>query len=64
MRFAIDAIEVEAEAKAMLRATIEASGWYPDLKPQEREARIEQDVDTNWRLMADEARRRLEEREG
>jgi hypothetical protein len=51
--------EIEAEACAMLRESIERSGWYPKLQGEFRQARIEQDVDLHWHLMIDEARKRL-----
>ena len=51
--------DIEAEARAMLRETIERSDWYPTLRREERELLIQQDVDRHWHLMIDEARRRL-----
>lgn len=51
--------EIKAEARAMLRETIEHSGWYPELRGKWREMQIEQDVERHWHLMIDEARRRL-----
>ena len=51
--------EVEAEARAIMRETIERSGWYPTLRREERELLIQRDVDRHWHLMIDEARRRL-----
>ena len=56
----IDHPAVEAEARIMLRETIEASGWFPDLRPQARTQRIEKDVELMWRMMAEAARERLE----
>lgn len=53
--------EIEATARALLRATIERSGWYPSLRRIEREKRIAQDVDLHWHLMLPEARKRLEQ---
>jgi hypothetical protein len=32
--------EIEAEARAMLRETIDRSGWYPTLRREERERLI------------------------
>jgi hypothetical protein len=61
MTLAIGAPEVEAEARTMLRETIEASGWYPDLRPPARAERIERDVEQMWRIMAEQARERLEQ---
>ena len=52
--------EIEATARALLRETIERSGWYPSLRRIEREKRIAQDVDLHWHLMLSEARKRLD----
>lgn len=54
--------EIEAEARALLRETILRSGWYPGLRKEDRDRRIEQDVDRHWHLMRDEAVKRLERR--
>ncbi len=51
--------EVIALAKALLRQTILASGWYPSLPDAERQKRIDQDVDLHWHLMMADARKRL-----
>jgi hypothetical protein len=57
--------EVIALAKALLRQTILASGWYPSLADAQRQKRIDQDVDNHWPLMIAAARKRLEkERDG
>ncbi len=53
--------EVIALAKAILRQTILASGWYPSLRDADRQKRIDQDVDLHWPLMLRDARKRLEE---
>jgi hypothetical protein len=53
---------VELVARAILRETIEHSGWYPNLIGEKRRKRIEEDVDQNWHLMMPDARKRLEER--
>lgn len=37
--------EIEAEARAMVRRMIEESGWYPALRGEFRQKRIEQNVD-------------------
>ena len=58
------AAAVEAEARRMLRETIERSGWYLDIRPQTRAKRIEEDVEENWRMMAEAARERLEQGRG
>jgi hypothetical protein len=55
--------EVIALAKAILRQTILASGWYPSLQDAHRQKRIDQDVDQHWPLMVPDARKRLEERQ-
>jgi hypothetical protein len=39
---------IEAEARAMMRAAIEKSGWYPGLQGAARQRRIDQDVDLHW----------------
>ncbi len=57
----IDDDELVALAKALLRQTILASGWYPSLPEADREKRIDQDVDLHWPLMLRDARKRLEE---
>ena len=53
--------QIEAEARAMMRATIENSGWYPSLRGEARRRRIEQDVDLHWHLMLPKARQRREQ---
>lgn len=53
--------DIEALARAMLRDTIERSGWYPSLRGEFRQARIEQDVELHWHLMINDARKRLEQ---
>ena len=55
---------IEAEARAMMRAAIEKSGWYPRLQGAARQRRIDQDVDLNWYLMVSKAREHLEQRNG
>jgi hypothetical protein len=52
---------IEAEARAMMRAAIERSGWYPSLQGAARARRIEQDVDLHWHLMLPKARDNLEQ---
>lgn len=54
--------EIEAEARALLRETIERSGWYPELRGEWRTQRIEQDVERLWHLMIEDARKRLDAR--
>jgi hypothetical protein len=51
--------EVEAEARAMIRETIERSGWYPELRGKFRQERIDQDIERLWHLMIADARKRL-----
>jgi hypothetical protein len=53
--------QIEAEARTMMRASIEKSGWYPSLRGEARRRRIEQDVDLHWHLMLPKARERLEQ---
>jgi hypothetical protein len=53
--------EIEAEARAMVRRMIESSGWYPALRGEFRQARIDQDVERMWHLMLADARKRLEQ---
>jgi hypothetical protein len=53
--------EIAAEARAMVRQMIEESGWYPALRGEFRQARIDQDVDQMWHLMIADARKRLEQ---
>jgi hypothetical protein len=56
--------DIEAEARALLRETIERSGWYQSLPKAEREKRIEADVDRHWSLMVPDAMKRLEQSRG
>jgi hypothetical protein len=51
--------QIEAEARAMVRRMIEETGWYPALRGEFRQARIDQDVDRMWHLMIGDARKRL-----
>jgi hypothetical protein len=64
--------EIEATARAMLRETIERSGWYPALRGiggvaeqasgrAKRKQFIERDVEQHWHLMMADARKRLEQ---
>ena len=53
--------KIEAQARALLRETIERAGWYPSLRRSEREKRIAQDIDLHWHLMVPEVRKRLEQ---
>jgi primosomal protein N'' len=53
--------EIEALARALLRETIERSGWYPALRGKFRQERIEQDIERHWHLMVPEARKRREQ---
>lgn len=54
--------DVEALAREMLRRTILKSGWYPALSGDERQRRINRDVDLHWHLMLSEAQKELEQR--
>jgi hypothetical protein len=56
--------DIEAEARALIRETIERSGWYQSLPRAEREKRIEQDVEQHWRLRVPDAMKRLEQSRG
>jgi hypothetical protein len=56
--------EIEAEARAMVRRMIEESGWYPKLRGEFRQARIDQDVNRMWHLMINDARKWLEQGRG
>lgn len=53
--------EIEAEARAMVRRMIESSGWYPALRGEFRQQRIEQDIERMWHLMINDARKVLEQ---
>ncbi len=55
---------IEAEARALMRAAIEKSRWYPSLQGTARQRRVEQDVDLHWHLMLPQALERLERRNG
>jgi plasmid stability protein len=55
--------QIEAEARAILRETIERSGWYPGVSKAVRAQLIEQDVDRHWYLMREDAVKRLDQRE-
>jgi hypothetical protein len=50
--------ELEAIARAILRDTIERSGWYPALRGEERRRLIDRDVERHWPLMMEEVRKR------
>jgi hypothetical protein len=54
--------QIEAKARAMLRETIERSGWYPALRGNERRELIERDVEQHCRLVMEDARKALEQR--
>lgn len=53
--------QIEAQAREMMRATIERSGWYPSLQGAARQRRIDQDVDLHWYLMLPKLLERLEQ---
>lgn len=55
----IEADEIEAKARAILRARIEGSPWYPNLSEEDRAERIAQDVECYWPTMVHEGARRL-----
>ncbi len=58
----IGADAIEAEARAILRARIEASPWYPNLSEEDRSERIAHDVECYWPTMVHEAAKRLADR--
>jgi hypothetical protein len=58
----IETDQIEAEARSLLRETIERSAWYPSLSESERRQRIAQDVEQHWYVMAPEAAKRLVDR--
>jgi hypothetical protein len=51
--------DIEAEARALLRKRIQESTWYPWMKKDERQKRIEEDVDRYWYIKVSEASQRL-----
>jgi hypothetical protein len=55
--------EIEAEARALLRETIQRSRWYSSLSEEKRHQLIEEDVDRHWHFMVQDARKRLEQRQ-
>jgi hypothetical protein len=55
--------EIEAEARALLRETIQRSRWYSSLPDEKRQELIEGDVDRHWPVMIQDARKRLEQRQ-
>jgi hypothetical protein len=59
-----DQQHIEAEARRILRETIQRMPWHQNLPHEERRRRIETDVDTWWYLKIEEATRRLKERQG
>ena len=54
--------QVEARARAMLRETIERSGWYPAVSGKERQQLIERNVERHWPLMVSKVTEGLEQR--
>jgi hypothetical protein len=55
--------QIEVEARAILRESIERSGWYSGLRKKEREKLIQQDVERHWHLMIRDAVKQLEQRQ-
>ncbi len=51
--------EIEAEARALLRETVQRRPWCQGLSPEERDRRIEEDVERYWPTLIEEATRRL-----
>jgi hypothetical protein len=56
--------DIEAEARALLREKIQRMPWHQGLRPQERERRIEDDVERYWPTMVEEAAQQLVSRFG
>jgi hypothetical protein len=54
--------DIEAEARAMVRDMIQRARWYPGLPEEEKNRRIEEDVELNWPLMHAGARKCLGQR--
>jgi hypothetical protein len=54
--------QIEAEARRILRTKIERMPWHQGCSPEERQRRIEADIDQWWHLEISEASRRLKER--
>ncbi len=54
--------EIEAEARALLREKITRMPWHRGLSPDERDRRIEEDVERYWPSLVEEAARRLVDR--
>ena len=51
--------QIEVEARRILREKIKRMPWHAGLTPEERQHRIEADVDRWWHLEIEEAARRL-----
>ncbi len=51
--------EIEAEARALLREKIRRMPWHQGLSPEERDRRIEEDVERYWPTLVEEAARQL-----
>ncbi len=58
----ITTAEIEAEARVLLREKIRRMPWHQGLSPDERDRRIEEDVECYWPTMVEEAARRLVDR--
>ncbi len=58
----ITTAEIEAEARALLREKIRRMLWHQGLSPDERDRRLEEDVDRYWPTLVEEAARRLVDR--
>ncbi len=54
--------EIEVEARALLREMIRRMPWHQGLSPEERDRRIEEDVERYWPTLIEEAARRLVDR--
>jgi hypothetical protein len=54
--------EIEVEARALLREKIRRMPWHQGLSPDERDQRIEEDVERFWPTLVEESARRLVDR--
>jgi hypothetical protein len=59
----IGSVDVELEARGMLREMIERTAWFHQgVTEEQRQTAIEQDVDRHWPLLAIDAAKRLVDR--
>jgi hypothetical protein len=52
--------KVEAQARTMLRETLQRQRWYSQRWQEDQDRLIERDVELMWRMMAEAARERME----